>query len=487
MPPSNANSLVQTLHKSLLHIHHSAPRLIATPTLLPASTSSNAAAQSATKRASVAIIIRLRPETSPPSSTPSTASPSNSPHQGNSPVAASTAQLPVTDSAQPEQTASPFDPQQPSSNATPTTTTPMQPPAKSVDAQLEEFFSQDWTQKPGTKAEILFIKRATRLTDKWSGHVAFPGGRQEPEDEDSRYTAMRETWEEVGLDLAESDYLSIGALDDREITTSLGKRLLMILSPHVFLHTSPYTPMPELQESEVSSAHWVSIEKLTPPQAHYGQVSIDISTRLAPRNMLARYALKMLVGSMNFTCILLPNEPIAVGNMPPRPPKGELPELKLWGLTLGMTLDLLSSMKLPDAPSSAGNNKERAATHPGLSDLSTYPHAISTLSSNNTSLPTMFAPSMASIFPRFAYPDINFLIWVFGYRYRRTLKTPPHEYARVNWQGMSISSYYASVRRALVVAVVLRAVAAIGGLSWLVAELRHRIKEKKGLRAALGL
>jgi hypothetical protein len=42
---------------------------------------------------------------------------------------------------------------------------------------------------------------------------------------------MRQTWEEIGLDLAESDYTCVGQLDDREITTSLGKRLLMILSP----------------------------------------------------------------------------------------------------------------------------------------------------------------------------------------------------------------------------------------------------------------
>jgi hypothetical protein len=42
---------------------------------------------------------------------------------------------------------------------------------------------------------------------------------------------MRHTWEEIGIDLAEKDYICVGQLDDREITTSLGKRLLMILSP----------------------------------------------------------------------------------------------------------------------------------------------------------------------------------------------------------------------------------------------------------------
>ncbi|KAK4052008.1 hypothetical protein OIO90_004538 [Microbotryomycetes sp. JL221] len=444
-------------------------------------------------------VIRLKPESTPPSSTPSTPSPTNSP--GTSPVPGVTVQLPAHTAAVPLSSSSLEAPltinadtsvhhgeRQPTGSTEPaTSSTTLPAPAKSVDVQLDEFFSQEWTTKPGTTAEILFIKRATRATDKWSGHVAFPGGRQEPEDEDSRYTAMRETWEEVGLDLAESDYIPIGALDDREITTSLGKRLLMILSPHIFLHTSPYAPMPELQESEVASAHWIPIEKLTPPQAKYGQVSIDISTRLAPKNVLARYALKLLIGKMNFTCILLPNEPVAIGNVPSPRSISRLPSLQLWGLTLSMTLDLLSSMKLPEAPPTL--NKRQGATSNGrtrLDSLATYPHAVSTLNPDN-SLPAMFAPSMASIFPRFAYPDINLLIWLFGYRYRRTINTPPHEYARVNWAGLSIGQYYASVRRALVVAVVLRAAAAIGGLSWLYVQLRDRFRQKRGLAKALGV
>ena len=45
------------------------------------------------------------------------------------------------------------------------------------------------------------------------------------------FTAYRETWEEIGVDLAEKEFVQVGRLDEREITTSLGKRLLMILSP----------------------------------------------------------------------------------------------------------------------------------------------------------------------------------------------------------------------------------------------------------------
>src|SRR5215216_6649740 len=49
--------------------------------------------------------------------------------------------------------------------------------------------------------ELLVIKRSEAEHDHWSGHLALPGGRVEPEDESLLATAARETLEEVGLDL----------------------------------------------------------------------------------------------------------------------------------------------------------------------------------------------------------------------------------------------------------------------------------------------
>ncbi len=59
---------------------------------------------------------------------------------------------------------------------------------------------------------LLFIERAAHPTDPWSGHIAFPGGTAEPDDSDLKYTAERETREELGLDLSNAQYL--GRLDD---------------------------------------------------------------------------------------------------------------------------------------------------------------------------------------------------------------------------------------------------------------------------------
>jgi 8-oxo-dGTP pyrophosphatase MutT (NUDIX family) len=109
---------------------------------------------------------------------------------------------------------------------------------------------------------ILFIKRAEKRGDPWSGHMAFPGGHREPIDPDLRAAAERETLEEIGLDLAEAEYL--GALDHQRAMPR-GRTLDMLIAPHVFaLHAEPrLTPNYEVQE-----VVWASLSHLGGNRLH---------------------------------------------------------------------------------------------------------------------------------------------------------------------------------------------------------------------------
>lgn len=64
-----------------------------------------------------------------------------------------------------------------------------------------------------TGPELLMIKRAEVVGDPWSGHIACPGGRMDLGDTDLAATAVRETREETGIDIARDGAL-LGALDD---------------------------------------------------------------------------------------------------------------------------------------------------------------------------------------------------------------------------------------------------------------------------------
>ena len=105
---------------------------------------------------------------------------------------------------------------------------------------------------------MLLIRRSERPDDPWSGHMAFPGGRRDPTDADLHATAVRETREEVGLDLDTHGRL-IGRLEDLEAISRAGRTGMMI-TPFVFALTraSPLTFDPE----EVAEALWVPLGPL---------------------------------------------------------------------------------------------------------------------------------------------------------------------------------------------------------------------------------
>lgn len=110
----------------------------------------------------------------------------------------------------------------------------------------------------GTGVEILLIRRAERSGDPWSGHMAFPGGREEPGDESLLATAIRETREELSLDLTRAGRV-VGRLDDLP-AMARGRRVPMTIAPFVFELTSDAELV--YDSGEVAEAIWAPIEPL---------------------------------------------------------------------------------------------------------------------------------------------------------------------------------------------------------------------------------
>lgn len=110
--------------------------------------------------------------------------------------------------------------------------------------------------------EVLFIRRAKRPGDPWSGDIAFPGGRMQPGDGDTLRTAVREAHEEVGLDLDRAGR-PLGTLRPL-LAPAHNRPVPMLITPHVF---GTRAPTPELALShEVAEAMWVPLAHFLEPQ-----------------------------------------------------------------------------------------------------------------------------------------------------------------------------------------------------------------------------
>ena len=105
--------------------------------------------------------------------------------------------------------------------------------------------------------ELLMIRRATREGDPWSGHMGFPGGRRDPEDHSNFSCALRETEEELGVDLSEWG-APLGELSD--INTGWRKdRPQMLVTPFIY----SVSELPELTPNdEVDDVVWVPLHFL---------------------------------------------------------------------------------------------------------------------------------------------------------------------------------------------------------------------------------
>ena len=243
----------------------------------------------------------------------------------------------------------------------------------SFQENLDAFFEQPWVQRG--EPELALIKRAARKGDRWTSHIALPGGKRDPEDESDRATSIREAAEEIGLDLTADHSLYAGNLPERVVTTESGKIPLMVLCPFVFLLTRFDIPPLQLQPTEVGSTHWIPIRALLSSSLRTYERA-DVVDRIYHKGgLVARGILRLFFGQFLYDAIrLMPSESIysripsdfpaehvrlssranivngvkelvfgdhAGSSNPERP-------LLLWGLTYGMICDLLDLLPSRD-------------------------------------------------------------------------------------------------------------------------------------------
>ncbi|MFI5245821.1 MAG: NUDIX hydrolase [Gemmatimonadales bacterium] len=109
--------------------------------------------------------------------------------------------------------------------------------------------------------ELLFIKRAARDDDPWSGQIALPGGRHQDSDASLEDTAVRETLEEVGVELRSHGTI-IGPLD--ELRPRIAVLPPVIVRPYVATVAADAT----IESSNEVAAHfWAPLDEILDPSA----------------------------------------------------------------------------------------------------------------------------------------------------------------------------------------------------------------------------
>jgi 8-oxo-dGTP pyrophosphatase MutT (NUDIX family) len=111
--------------------------------------------------------------------------------------------------------------------------------------------------------QLLLIRRARRRGDPWSGDMAFPGGLVGRGDADPRAGVLRETREEIGLDLARHGAL-LGELPRQLAFSPRPPWGPMAIVPYVFEIEGDPVLAPDRRE--VEEALWVPLAHFAEPR-----------------------------------------------------------------------------------------------------------------------------------------------------------------------------------------------------------------------------
>ncbi|MCY4045474.1 MAG: CoA pyrophosphatase [Cellvibrionales bacterium] len=102
--------------------------------------------------------------------------------------------------------------------------------------------------------ELLMIQRAAFEGDRWSGQMAFPGGKQDPCDKTIQAAAERELLEE--LSICAENFQCLGRLADVNARSHNKRQPGMVISPFVYYANSPFE---WIKNHEVAGVYWIPL------------------------------------------------------------------------------------------------------------------------------------------------------------------------------------------------------------------------------------
>ncbi|KPA74360.1 hypothetical protein ABB37_09339 [Leptomonas pyrrhocoris] len=133
--------------------------------------------------------------------------------------------------------------------------------------------------------QLLFLKRADVEASRWSGRVAFPGGRRDPDDADDFQTVCRATHDELGLPLQYTEeFLCLGRLPDYALYSRVVRSAGVVQARFVFLHVGAMTPTVHIATHEVASVRWMPLHRLTAAHMEHGCVVHPLQSFLRPQD-----------------------------------------------------------------------------------------------------------------------------------------------------------------------------------------------------------
>ena len=194
------------------------------------------------------------------------------------------------------------------------------------------------------EVEMLFIRRAIRKNDVWSGHIAFPGGYLDGNENDFE-ACIREVKEEMSIDLESDGVFHLGKLMRR----TFGQADRKVILPNVFIyfnlaglvgHKTDIFRDAKLEPTEVVSYKWVNVQFFL-DQLNSGKTSyyaMNVREFLPNKSEFLYSLLKYtLFDTVYFPCFYLPGESYLNSNTL----SNDAQPWVLWGMTYTFVCNLL--------------------------------------------------------------------------------------------------------------------------------------------------